>query len=135
MITRTLTHNSMLSSILSLSLTIFSFSSEIAFSVAYSSAKQFWSFQSSSSISCARKNRTLLELRYIGNSYREFHRIVAELQRRNFVRSGREGEKGLRAELWDRFSPSSDGLTCASQAVRREERKPERRSTAETTTR
>ena len=53
MITRTLTHNSMLSSILSL--TIFSFSSEIAFSVAYSSAKQFWSFLSSSSI--AKKER------------------------------------------------------------------------------
>ena len=55
MITRTLTH---LNSILSLTIFsfLFYFSSEIAFSVAYSSAKQFCSFLSSSSIACARKN-------------------------------------------------------------------------------
>ena len=38
----------------------FLFSSEIAFSVAYSSAKQFWSFLSSSSIACARKKRSVV---------------------------------------------------------------------------
>ena len=42
--------------------TIFSFSSEIAFSVAYSSAKQFWSFLSSSSIACARKKLILFDM-------------------------------------------------------------------------
>jgi hypothetical protein len=44
------------SSITLLDLFDFHFSSEIALSVAYSSAKQFWPFRSSSSIACGQKN-------------------------------------------------------------------------------